>query len=221
MGRVVHVQVAAAIGPMEIGHHPAGPFPEIGEVDHRLDFPPPHFGQGVVETLEQRRIVVGAAIAEGRDGYRSSQRRGLRTAEKTDVADADLAHPVELPLQPVTISVGCVGAEIGGVPHVGAGIAIGSPVELERLTGAGHESTTSGRVLGPADTARAGSEQRGAACEDRSSCQHDGRPLPQITNCAWSRLRAGSPAGRRACRESAQRPLRRSRRRARARRRDA
>ena len=117
MGRIVHVHVAAAVGPVEVGHHASGPFPKVGQVDDRCHAAPSHFGERVVESAKQRLVEVAGAVAEGRTD-RVFQRGEFGRTEDAHVVDPETSQSVKLAFQSIAVTDRRIGAEIGGVPHV-------------------------------------------------------------------------------------------------------
>ena len=129
MGRVVHVDIFAGDVP-EIGHHPARPFPEVGQVEHGLHAPLAHFGKAIVEPVEQHRVPrVALAPETGLD--RVLERPLLRRSKHAQVCDAELQQRIQLAAEPVAISERSIRAKPGAVPHVRASEAIRPAVEQE------------------------------------------------------------------------------------------
>ena len=128
MGRIVHVDIFAG-RIVKIGHHTAGPFPEIGQAEHRFHVALRHFRHAIVQTLEQR-LVPAVPGAETRL-YAGLERSLFSRSHDPQICNAQCLQPVQFPDQPRPVAISRVGTKIGSVPEIGADKPVGFVIKRQ------------------------------------------------------------------------------------------
>ena len=176
---IVHVEILAAIRPAEIGHHSARPFPEIGEVEHRLHVAPGEFREREGQAFDQCRVPGAAPGAEG-GLHRIPERRILGRSGDAQVADAHRGKGIEFAAQAIAIAPGGIGAQPGGVPHIRADEAMGLAAEEQARAPARDE--IAGRGSGDGEGQRGAGQRGGTRSEHGPAGEHGLPPLLAVTS---------------------------------------
>ena len=142
-----HRGVAHA-GPLEIGAVAAAPLPGIVEIEHSLHAAALELDKQAVEPGE-KRVVVDAwcGLQHGSHVGRHAQ-AAIGTHQDAQVVDAQLLQAVEFLAEALPVASLAIAGKNGGIPEVGAHIAIGLALHIELAVAHAHIlALASGRGL--------------------------------------------------------------------------
>ena len=130
MCRVAVVDVFAG-DVIQVRHHAAGPFPEVGQVQHALHVALGQFHQQVIQAGQQFRVVVAVFLGAESRIKRILEWRQFRRGQDAQVGHAQRFQVIQFLVQALAVTKRGIGTQIGRVPHVGADEAVGFALELE------------------------------------------------------------------------------------------